>query len=242
MNPTTMDVSISRENQTRTPETTLAGRIQQLRRQRGISQEELAGAVKVSRQAVSKWESAQAQPELEKLLALSDFFQVSTDYLLKGEPAAPAELPRSEKQSIPTGNLYHNHQLFVINATLFNYIGLLSGWGLWDYWQLSICSFVSIAMSMIGAAVLAVGLNNAPNAKERRRLWHSFWCWNIWPIAQLALGLLYSALSTGGQVLAPVISHYYFAWAGIGLFVFFWGAWLIICLSVWRNCHSKLNQ
>ena len=97
-------------------------------------------------------------------------------------------------------------------------------------------------MTMIGAAVLAVGLNTAPEAQERRRLWRGFWCWNIWPIAQLALGLLYSALSTGGQVLAPIISHYYVGWAGIGLFVFCWGAWLIICLSVWRNCRSKLHQ
>jgi transcriptional regulator with XRE-family HTH domain len=240
MNPTTMDVSISRENQTRTPETTLAGRIQQLRRQRGISQEELAGAVKVSRQAVSKWESAQAQPELEKLLVLSDFFQVSTDYLLKGEPTAP-EPPSITTSSSPSAQ-GRGRQLFIINATLFNYIGLLLGWGLWDYWQLSICAMLSVAMTIIGAAVLAVGLNTAPEAQERRRLWRSFWCWNIWPIAQLALGLLYSALSTGGQILAPVISHYYFAWAGIGLFVFFWGAWLIICLSVWRNCRSKLNQ
>ncbi len=53
----------------------LAGRLQQLRKQQGLSQEELAGQLGVSRQAVSKWESAQAQPELEKLLALSDFFR-----------------------------------------------------------------------------------------------------------------------------------------------------------------------
>ena len=114
MNPITMDTS--RENKTRTPETTLAGRIQQLRRQRGISQEELAGAVNVSRQAVSKWESAQTQPELEKLLALSDFFQVSTDYLLKGEPTAP-EPPSITPVARPSAP-GRSRQLFVINATL----------------------------------------------------------------------------------------------------------------------------
>ena len=161
MNPITMDTS--RENKTRTPETTLAGRIQQLRRQRGISQEELAGAVNVSRQAVSKWESAQTQPELEKLLALSDFFQVSTDYLLKGEPTAP-EPPSITPVARPSAP-GRSRQLFVINATLFNYIGLLLGWGLWDYWQLSICSLFSVAMTMIGAAVLAFGLNTAPEAQ-----------------------------------------------------------------------------
>ena len=58
----------------------LASRLQQLRKQRGLSQEELAGQLGVSRQAVSKWESAQAQPELEKLLAaaVEDIWKYST--------------------------------------------------------------------------------------------------------------------------------------------------------------------
>ena len=74
----------------------LASRLQQLRKQRGLSQEELAGQLGVSRQAVSKWESAQAQPELEKLLALSDFFQVSCDYLLKGKRRRPSLYSRRQ--------------------------------------------------------------------------------------------------------------------------------------------------
>ena len=53
---------------------TLADRIQQLRKQKGISQEELADRVGVSRQAVSKWESAQSVPDLDKILLLSDYF------------------------------------------------------------------------------------------------------------------------------------------------------------------------
>ena len=61
---------------------TLADRIQQLRKQKGISQEELADRVGVSRQAVSKWESAQSVPDLDKILLLSDYFEVTTDYLL----------------------------------------------------------------------------------------------------------------------------------------------------------------
>lgn len=216
------------------PAATLATRIQQLRRQRGLSQEELANAVNVSRQAVSKWEGAQAQPELEKLLALSDFFQVSTDYLLKGEQPAADKQPTAP---IATGEA-PKAPLCLINATLFNYVGLLLGWALWDYWQLSLCSFLSIVFAMVGAAVLAVGLNSSQSAEQRRQLWRGFWRWNIWPLAQLALGLLYSALCSGGALLAPVISHYFFGWGGIGLFPFFWGAWLIICLGVWRACRA----
>ena len=59
-------------------------RLQELRKSRGLSQEQLAEAAGVSRQAVSKWELGESAPELEKVLALSEFFGVTTDYLLKG--------------------------------------------------------------------------------------------------------------------------------------------------------------
>lgn len=63
---------------------TIADRILTLRKSKGMSQEELADAVGVSRQAVSKWESEQATPDLEKVVIMSDIFEVTTDYLLKG--------------------------------------------------------------------------------------------------------------------------------------------------------------
>ena len=63
---------------------TIADRILTLRKSKGMSQEELADAVGVSRQAVSKWESEQATPDLEKVVIMSDIFDVTTDYLLKG--------------------------------------------------------------------------------------------------------------------------------------------------------------
>ena len=63
---------------------TIADRIQSLRKSKGMSQEELADAVGVSRQAVSKWESEQATPDLDKVVIMSDIFEVTTDYLLKG--------------------------------------------------------------------------------------------------------------------------------------------------------------
>jgi transcriptional regulator with XRE-family HTH domain len=69
---------------------TIADRIQSLRKSKGMSQEELADKVGVSRQAVSKWESEQATPDLDKVVIMSDIFEVTTDYLLKGiEPVKP---------------------------------------------------------------------------------------------------------------------------------------------------------
>ena len=63
----------------------LADKIIRLRKKNGWSQEELAERMSVSRQAVSKWESAQTIPDLEKILHLSTLFGVTTDYLLKDE-------------------------------------------------------------------------------------------------------------------------------------------------------------
>lgn len=63
----------------------LGEKIMELRKRNGWSQEELAGKLNVSRQSVSKWESAMSVPELDKILQLSDIFEVSTDYLLKDD-------------------------------------------------------------------------------------------------------------------------------------------------------------
>lgn len=63
----------------------LADKIIRLRKKNGWSQEELAEKMNVSRQAVSKWEGAQAIPDLEKILMLGNLFGVTTDYLLKDE-------------------------------------------------------------------------------------------------------------------------------------------------------------
>ena len=63
----------------------LANKIMALRKKNGWSQEELAEKVGVSRQSVSKWESMQSIPDLDKILVLAQVFGVSTDYLLKEE-------------------------------------------------------------------------------------------------------------------------------------------------------------
>lgn len=54
-----------------------------LRKGKDLTQEQLAEKMDVSRQSISKWEGGQAVPELEKIVALSEIFDVTTDYLLK---------------------------------------------------------------------------------------------------------------------------------------------------------------
>ena len=69
----------------------LGERISRLRKERGWSQEELAGRLEVTRQSISKWESGTSVPDLEKILRMGELFGVSTDFLLKeGEEAQPS--------------------------------------------------------------------------------------------------------------------------------------------------------
>ena len=56
-----------------------------LRKSRGMSQEELASQISVSRQAVSRWESGDTMPDAANIVQLGRLFEVTTDYLLYDE-------------------------------------------------------------------------------------------------------------------------------------------------------------
>lgn len=81
---------------------TLSERITELRKKSGLSQEELAEKLDVSRQAISRWESGATAPDAENLIKLSKIFNVSTDYLLcvEKETASENENKREEKKEI----------------------------------------------------------------------------------------------------------------------------------------------
>ncbi len=63
----------------------ISEKIYLLRKRSALSQEQLAEKLNVSRQAISKWESRISIPESDKLITIADFFNVSTDYLLRDE-------------------------------------------------------------------------------------------------------------------------------------------------------------
>ena len=77
----------------------LADKITDLRKKNGWSQEELAEMLDVSRQSISKWESAQSMPDLTRILKMSDLFGVTTDYLLKDGMELPATETLPEEDS-----------------------------------------------------------------------------------------------------------------------------------------------
>jgi len=66
---------------------TLGEKIQILRKQRGMSQEQLSTEMAVSRQAISKWEVGESIPDVDNIVHLSDIFNVTTASLQKNGPA-----------------------------------------------------------------------------------------------------------------------------------------------------------
>lgn len=126
----------------------IADRIQHLRKSKGVSQEELADKIGVSRQAVSKWESEQSTPDLEKIIIMSDFFGVTTDYILKGiEPVEDKEQKSKELYS----------RVLYVTSTAFVFIGLFCAFGGWYekrtmgfVWGSMIIQAVGIACYFIG--------------------------------------------------------------------------------------------
>ena len=95
-------------------------RLYQLRRERGISQEELANIIGVSRQAVQKWESGASQPNMDNLVAISEYFGVTLDYLLKGdEPGWEAsDIPFEDTSQVVCAP-YRTHYEYKSSTTLF---------------------------------------------------------------------------------------------------------------------------
>ena len=121
-------------------------RIQSLRKMQGISQDELADKIGVSRQAVSKWENQQSIPDLDKVLMLSDYFGVTTDHILKG-----VEIPQQEIKNFNTS------QLLYIASTALLVIGLLSAFDGWYSEQSADMIWGAMIIQVVGAAAYFTG-------------------------------------------------------------------------------------
>ena len=202
---------------------TLADRIQQLRKQKGISQEELADRVGVSRQAVSKWESEQSVPDRDRIVALSDYFEVTTDYLLKGiEPAPPAA---GEKK--PDG------RIFTIVATVLNLIGVLVSCAVW-YETLEMGALIiGVVFLALGCMVFGIGMVECDPATKARAK-GNFWTVDIWLLSFLPLSVVYNILLDAPPAPYPQLAMFSGAplWACLGVYALFWVVYLAVGVAV----------
>ena len=78
---------------------TIGERLLKLRREKNISQEELANVLDVSRQTVSKWETDQSSPDFDKIIPLCEYFGITSDELLTGKKNYVEEKAKDKKTS-----------------------------------------------------------------------------------------------------------------------------------------------
>ena len=89
----------------------IAERLVALRKQHGLSQEDLAARLGVSRQAVSKWERAESAPDTDNMIALAELYGVSLDDLVHGDAPAPqpsAMEPGDADDPLPNGSYFQH--------------------------------------------------------------------------------------------------------------------------------------
>lgn len=140
----------------------LADRIQYLRKAQGISQEGLADQLGVSRQAVSKWESEQSMPDLDKIISLSDYFEVTTDYLLKGiEPVV------GEKEELFTEQKRIAGQICWYIALCLASLGIILSFMLVDFLKINQLLGPIFIDQGVGLLVWGIGLS----LSDRRPSW-----------------------------------------------------------------------
>lgn len=202
----------------------ISDRIQALRKTKGVSQEELADALGVSRQAVSKWESEQSAPELDKIISMSDYFGVTTDYILKGIEAAPRKGGGADAN------------IFTIVATALNFIGLIVSAAVWSQLQQPMALVTGLVFMALGCMVFAIGTLNS-NESTRKDAKRRFWMINIWLLSFIPLSFIYNV------IISLTGAPYPLPGKPIIAFPVFWAVYIALCLavvlSVARGARSK---
>ena len=201
----------------------ISDRIQSLRKARGITQEQLADAVGVSRQAVSKWEAEQSVPDLERIVAMAEYFDVTTDYILRGIEPAPTAQAR-ERVSPRT---------MCIIATALDAAGLIIGGGLWFEYQNWLCVAVMLIFQLAAVTVWLL-------TKGERPRW--FWAVNVWLVSLLPCLLISSPLMpllyrAAAKLSAGSASYYLSSFAVRSVPVVLW--LLVSALATWLVLRKR---
>lgn len=131
---------------------TFGEKLQLLRKSKFMSQEQLATQINVSRQAISKWELGESNPDMEKIVQISNIFDVTTDYLLKDE----------QEISISKITLQGNKndvtaQILLISSVAFLAIGLFCAFGGWYEEQSAEAIWGGMIIQIIGIVGYFIG-------------------------------------------------------------------------------------
>ena len=127
-------------------------KLQELRRQKGLTQEELAEALYVSRAAISKWESGRGYPNIDSLKEISRFFSVTIDDLLSGsEILTIAEEDQKQKNSLLLDLVFG---LLDLSVSMFLFLPLFGQREHDTVYEVSLLALSNIAPYLMGAYII----------------------------------------------------------------------------------------
>lgn len=150
-------------------------KLQELRKQKGLTQEELAQALFVSRTAVSKWESGRGYPNLESLKAIAGFFGVTVDELLSGEELLTVAEKNSRQKEDHIRDLVFG--LLDLSVALFLFLplfgqkidGILQEVSLLSLTEIS--AYLIIGYYMVVAGIILTGIFTLALQNWENALW-----------------------------------------------------------------------
>ena len=132
----------------------LADRLVELRKENKLSQEALAEKLGLSRQAISKWERAEASPDTDNLIALATLYGISLDELLGNEPKAKKEVPAEEKSLTDTQIKAKNHLtkaplLLLVAVAVYVVGGIIIGGKWWAVMWILLTLVLAYALASV---------------------------------------------------------------------------------------------
>jgi len=227
----------------------LSEKIYSLRKGKQLSQEELAEKLDISRQSVSKWEAGIAMPEIDKLIMLSEIFEVTTDYLLKdGEeyhhnaPAKPADEETNKTDEIKR---YANNIKYctiltysaLIGITGQFYLAYFSLFGISFSFKSNLPGFLGLIAGTVGClALLIMGMTGSRSShskmvslipkSELNKLYNSSYIKILTKISIVfslpLIILLILSIYTRSEGIAIISFLVISAYSGFQIFIVFW--------------------
>ncbi len=203
----------------------IADRIQYLRKSNGMSQEELADKIGVSRQAISKWESEQSLPDIKNIILISQLFEVTTDYLLIGVEDKPIASTKKIDARFLTAV-----------ATFLNFMGIIVAIASWFENQNGIAVVSGLILMATGCFFFGISQIIGKNTKSA---FYYFGLINVWILSYLPITVIGNLIKSrmGGYsfVLTPLPEM----GNSMALYLLFWLVYIVFCALISRLFVKK---
>jgi len=186
----------------------IANKIQTLRKEHNLTQENLADQLNVSRQALSKWELGISTPEADKIVQISEYFKVSTDYLLKDT---------IENDQLSVKKQFSSRSLIIISTAIV-LIGLVFMISVWEF------AYLGFIIQIVGVATFELLISRQPKP-EQKLIRSVFYSINLWLILFVPYILLFRRMEKFTLLLIPFKNE-------VSKSLFMFGSYTALCILV----------